>query len=220
MYALPNTDVKLYFPSEYGVDHRKYPFAAAEWVPKKDHFETAQELFAGKIKICRVFVGLLLEDSIGPWFGYDTKNGIYEAVGSTNVRSSFTSKDDVGKVLATLSSMLLANIPEAVHISGDNASFEDIAAIMYRAGAGKVEVKSRELEPWKKWAIEAKGQTPENYLRFLMGEEKIDHRVGTELGCDNEVVNPGQKIWRWRTLADLATDTRGRPFKESAWPSV
>ena len=75
-----------------------------------------------------------MEGSIGPWFGFDTKDSKYEAVGSKDVRVSFTGLDDVGKVVTSLASMPVEKVLDEIHISGNSASISEIAEIMDGAG--------------------------------------------------------------------------------------
>jgi hypothetical protein len=65
LQALPETDICLYIPSEFGVDHTIHDFLHPEWDAKKHHFAIAQEVLPKSTKVVRVFIGLFLEDSIG-----------------------------------------------------------------------------------------------------------------------------------------------------------
>lgn len=76
-----SSNVQIYFPSEFGVDHYIHDFPHREWDQKKQHFQLATRVISNA-RICRVFCGLFLEESIGPWFGFDTREGKYESVGS------------------------------------------------------------------------------------------------------------------------------------------
>ncbi|GKZ29267.1 hypothetical protein AbraIFM66950_004073 [Aspergillus brasiliensis] len=220
LHAVSKTDIQLYFPSEFGVNHYVHDFPHLEWDAKKKHMALANELlFPKKVKICRVFCGLFLEDSIGPWFGFDTKRGRYESVGSSEVLVSFTSLEDVGKSVAALASLPVAEVPEVVHLAGDSRSVREIAEIMgaVAGGGGEIEVVEVGLEGFKKETTAQESWDPAAYLRFLMGEGKILHtRDG--LGNDDELVNPGQRVWKWETLRDLAEKTGGRPWGDYAWP--
>ncbi|KAF7587787.1 hypothetical protein BBP40_006697, partial [Aspergillus hancockii] len=111
--ALPKTNVKVYFPSEFGVNHYIHDFAHLEWDAKKTHFNLARSLVPD-IKICRVFCGLFMEDSIGPWFGFDTRAGVYEVVGDGRVPVSFTGLEDVGRVVAALCELDIGEIPDVL----------------------------------------------------------------------------------------------------------
>lgn len=216
--ALPQTDVQLYFPSEFGVDHYVHDFPHLEWDAKKRHFALAQNLIPDR-KICRVFCGLFIEDSIGPWFGFDTKNGRYESVGSANSPISFTSLEDVGKVVASLAALPKEKIPDTVHIGGDTRSFLEISEIMREGGSGQVEVSEIPLQKYKAKVTATSSWDPAPYLRFLMGENKINHSA-VALGDDNELVNPNGELWKWKTWTDLANETDGKPWKEFPWPPV
>ena len=217
--SLPRTAVKLYFPSEFGADYTIHDFLQPEWDRRRRHYDLAAEtLSPGNTKICRVFVGLLLEDSVGPWFGFDTKSGRYESVGKEEAgRTSYTSKDDIGKAVAALASLPVWEVPEIVHLAGDSMTMNEVAKVMTGAGAGEIEVSSIELENYKEEALQNRKETPEEHLRFLMGEGKLDHsHIG--LGNDNDMVNPKQQRWKWKTVSDLAKDTGGRPWGDVTFP--
>ncbi|KAJ5662435.1 uncharacterized protein N7477_010051 [Penicillium maclennaniae] len=213
--ALPHTDVQVYFPSEFGVDHYCHDFPHLEWDQKKKHLALAQQLVPN-MKICRVFCGLFLEDSIGPWFGFDTKNGKYESVGSRYSPISFTSLDDVGKTVASLAALPQEKIPDTIHVAGDTGSFAEIANIMQQAGAGPIQVTEIPLQTYKKEVTATSSWDPAQYLRFLMGEGKINH-TADGMGNDNEFLNPDQ-LWKWTSLVDLASKSGGQPWKDYSWP--
>ncbi|KAA8642008.1 hypothetical protein EYZ11_003969 [Aspergillus tanneri] len=214
--ALPETEVEVYFPSEFGVDHYIHDFPHLEWDQKTKHFNLARQL-TPKVKVCRVFSGLFLEDSIGPWFGFDTKNGKYESVGSPHTPISFTSLDDVGRSVAALCALPKEKIPDVAHLAGDTQSISEIAGIMKDAGAGQIDVTEISLQKYKDATTAQTSWYPASYLRFLMGENRINH-TSTGLGNVNELVNADQKLWKWGSLADLANQERGTPWKDFPWP--
>lgn len=218
LHCLPLTSVSLYFPSEFGVNHYVHDFSHEEWDAKKRHFQQAQELIP-HVHVCRVYAGLFLEDSIGPWFGFFTKNAKYEAVGSPSQRTSYTSKYDVGQALAILASSPQAAIPAEVHLSGDSKSLSEIAAIMEEHGAGRIEVSSVPLESYKAKVLAKASPTPERYLRFLMGEGKIDH-TDEGLGNQNGVIAGDDGLGSWKLVVDLAKETDGRPWADYDWKSI
>ena len=217
--SLPRTTVKLYFPSEFGADYTIHDFSQPEWDRRRRHYDLATEtLSPGNTKICRVFVGLLLEDSVGPWFGFDTKNGHYESIGKEGVgRTTYTSKDDIGRAVAALASLPVWEVPEIVHLAGDSLTMNEVAKVMTEAGAGEIEVSSIELESYKEATLQSRKETPEGHLRFLMGEGKLDHSH-SGLGNDNDMVNRKQQRWRWKTVSDLAQETVGRPWGDVTFP--
>ncbi|KAH7369170.1 isoflavone reductase family protein [Plectosphaerella cucumerina] len=217
--ALPQTSVKLYFPSEFGVDHYVHDFPHEEWDAKKKHYRLAQEVISN-IRICRVYAGLFLEDSIGPWFGFDTKHGRYEAVGSPDQITSYTSMRDVGRALGVLSTLDPGKVPEQVHLSGDSKSMAQVARIMEEASGekeGGIEVTSVPLAEYKADVFANPRPTPERYLRFLMAEGLIDH-TEKGLGNDNALVEGAEGFGRWQSLKDLAGETGGKPWGDAEWP--
>lgn len=199
--ALPSSSVKLYFPSEFGVDHSVHDFKQAFWDAKKGHSEEVKKI-APEIKVSRVYVGLFTEDSISPWCGFDTKEKRFECVGSPDTKISFTTREDSGKVMAALAALSPNNVPEEIHIAGDTASFREIAAVIENVGGGPISVTQLDMMEFKDKLMKEPTTSPGPYLRFIMGEDKLNHsKLG--LGCDNELVNPGESEWKWTTLADL-----------------
>lgn len=219
--SVPYTPVRTYFPSEFGVDHYIHDFSHPVWDQKKKHLEHAQTIFSvSAIKICRIFCGVFLEDSIGPWFGFNTRTGVYEAIGSADTPISFTALDDVGKAVAQIAahSFLFSTdqLPDIVHIAGDTKSFRQIADCMSAAGAGKIQIKELNLKEFKANAVNSTTPDPAQCIRFLMGEGKINNTKRHVM--QDVLVNPRQRIWKWRTVADLARETNGRPWKDIEWP--
>lgn len=210
--VIPQTPVHVYFPSEFGVDHYIHDFPHPEWNQKKKHLALCTQLFGSKVKICNVFCGLFLEDSIGPWFGFDTKNAKYDSVGLAGTPISFTALDDTGKTVARLATLPAEEIPNTVHISGDTKSFREIADCMTAAGGGKIEINELDLKEFKEKAVTQATSDPAPCLRFLMGEGKIDHTVPGGLGNNNAVVNPGENLWKWKSMMELGNATGGRPW--------
>ncbi|KAF5639737.1 isoflavone reductase family [Fusarium tjaetaba] len=216
--SIPASGVKLYFPCEFGVDHYVHDFQHEEWDAKKAHFQLASELIPDR-SICRVYAGLFLEDSIGPWFGFDTKSGKYEAVGDPGQKTSYTSMYDVGKALAILASQPVGTIPPEVHLSGDSKSMAEIAEIMEANGAGRIQVTSVPLESYKASVLAKPSPTPERYLRFLMGEGKIHHSTDG-IGNQNDLVQVTGGLSTWMSMSELAKETHGRPWAEADWDLV
>jgi hypothetical protein len=112
---------------------------------------------------------------------------------------------------------------EDVRIAGDTRSMEEVREIMERARkeveggeARGVDVEELPLAEFKKTVLEEGTSDPSKYLRFLMGEGKIEH-TREALGNDNELVNPNETLWKWKTMEDYARETKGRPWEEIEW---
>ncbi|KAH6684790.1 isoflavone reductase family protein [Halenospora varia] len=194
--ALPRTNVSLYIPSEFGVDHEVHDFSAGLWNSKKEHSAKVKTVMP-KLKICRVYCGLFTEDTfIVPYLGLQASSGKFEAVGSADQKISFTSITDLGKAIASLGTMPLDSIPPAIHIASDTISPRAVAELWNASKSTKIVVSEVDLKGFKDAALAADPVNLGACLRFLQGEGKIDHsQLG--LGNDNELVNPGQSKWEW-----------------------
>jgi len=216
--ALAISTVKLYFPSEFGVDHTIHDFSIPEWDGKKKHFELTERTLAGtEVQFCRLFVALFLHSGIGPWFGLHTSKNVYQAIGSLDQSISYTDLGDVAKVIGLLAKEVLAGqkVLQKLRISGTHSSFRRIAENMELAGAGTIELRSVELEGFRSRALGRPYNERDAIvcLRFLMGDGRLDYRLQEEggLGNDNEKVNPNQRYFEWKTMDQFAQETRGRP---------
>jgi hypothetical protein len=131
---------------------------------------------------------------------------------------SYTSKWDLGKALAILASEPRSKLEKEIHLSGDAQSFSDIADIMIKAGGGPIEVTSLPLEQYKRYVVSHPTPTPERYLRFLIGEGKINHtKAAWSLGCQNELVDQYYLFGEWTTVKDHARETKGKPWADKIW---
>jgi len=210
---LPETEVKLYFPSEFGVDHMLHDFSMREWDGKKLHLKLAREICepAG-IKVCRVFIGLFLEDAFGEWYGYGKPEGengkksiVVEAVGDLDSVVSYTSLGDVGKVISILATeMERNNVPDSLRLAGSSASMREVSGVIREQNESKdisVDLRSKDGIKMKQDLLAQKSTDSLKYLRFLMGDGSIDYRRKEDggLGNDNDLVNPQEKFFKWKT---------------------
>ena len=166
-----------------------------------------------KVKVCRIFIGLFLEDII-PELGFDFGRNVFESVGSVDTKISYTSMDDVGKVLALIAKMSLgelAKMPETIRLSGTAASMADTAQMMLEATGKSVSVSSVDGPAFKRTTLDSGDQNPYPYLRFLMGDGSIDYRRKSAggLGNENELMNLGGTRLKWRTMWDLIKERHG-----------
>ncbi|KAL6887029.1 hypothetical protein GGI43DRAFT_431492 [Trichoderma evansii] len=201
--SLPGSSVSLYFPSEFRLCHYIPGFVHPEFDAKKRHFQLAQEvLHDTNIQICRVYAGLFLEDSTGPWFSFNTAEGKYEAVAVAFLASSALEGSN--------------NVPSEVFLEGDSKSMGEIAHIMASHGAGQFEVSSIGLEKFKQSVFARPTPTPERYLRYMMAEGKIDHSDGNS----NSIINKKNQLWKWKSMVDLAIEIHGKPWVDFEWTAT
>lgn len=215
---LPKTSIKLYFPSEFGVDHTLHDFNIPEWDGKKKHYQLTRKVVEGThIQVCRLFVGLFLHSGIAPWYGFHTSKGLYEAVGNPDQSISYTEISDIARVVCSLAEQAVGGkkVPEQLRIAGTHSSVAQTSKAMSVAGAGDIELKSVDLDDYRNKALARPygDRGAVECLRFLMGDGRIDYRPESEggLGNGNEVVNPGQKTFSWITVQDVALESKGRP---------
>jgi len=225
--AALKSGVKVYFPSEYGVDHRLHSFPGwddVEWNLKREHAQKSHELAGNKIKIVSVYTGLFLEGALGPWFGFDTANLTYTAVGSPDEKFAVTSKADIGRALAELSLLAFSpetasSVPNDVRIAGENVSYRQVRDIVQGVRnelgvepKGEIVLKSEPLEPFKALVKEEQLKSPApgplRHIKILVAEGKLDFSAGNH----DELVNPGQKVWKWKTVEEYVREVGGKPF--------
>lgn len=52
--------------------------------------------------------------------------------------------------------------------------------------------------------------------RFVMSSGQVDFTKDNH----DELINPGQSLWTWKTIADYAKETKGRPDLVSKEPAL
>jgi hypothetical protein len=182
-----------------------------------DHQNEARK---SNMKVCAVYCGLFMESrcspywiqltsSFGPWFGMNTKKGIWEPIGSKNTPAAFTALADIGKGIAALARLPPSEIPDHVRMVGSNISFKEASEAMTAVSRNPIEIKEIELEPFKKETTKKSEGDPAAFIRFVMGEGKLDFSEN-----ENEVFNPGEKVFKWKTLQEYAKEVDGKPWIE------
>jgi hypothetical protein len=148
--------------------------------------------------------------SFGPWFGMNTKKGVWESIGKSTVPSAYTDLADIGRAIASLARLPPSEIPDHVRIVGSNISFKDASEAMTAVSGDAIELKEVDLEEYKKKTTSnATGGDPAGFIKFVMGEGKLDFTEN-----QNEIVNPGEKLWKWKTVQEYAKDVGGKPWIE------
>jgi hypothetical protein len=162
------------------------------------------------LKFDQVFIGLFLEGSVGRWFGLATDKGVYEAIGSADAKVSFTSVDDVSRVLAVLAGMSeakLEELPNRLHISGTSASMSAVGRLMSKAQSAPkrgVSVTTADEAEHREKTLRSGPRNPAPCLRFLMGNGSIDHRPQPEggIGSGNGLVHAGESRSKWKPMEE------------------
>jgi len=218
--------VKVYFPPEFGSDHRLNDFPGWDdvlWLAKEKHVHKAREIAKGKVKIIALYTGLFLEGTLGPWFGFDTANLTYTSVGSPDKKTAITTKADIGRALAELSLLALSpesasSVPDDVRIAGENVSYRAVRDTVQRVREelgveprGEIVLKTEDYDTYKATVREEQLKKPApgplRHIRLLIAEGKMDFSENND-----ELVNPGQKVWKWKSVEDYVREVGGRPF--------
>ncbi|TFK86092.1 NAD-P-binding protein [Polyporus arcularius HHB13444] len=198
---------RVYFLSEFGVDHRQNDFPGYdhhEWAVKRELAEDARTRAAGNVKIVAVYSGLFLEGAFRVT-GYDLENNTYSCVGSPAQRIAFTSTADIGRTVAELACLALdsetaSHVGGAVRIAGTVVSYEHVRDMVAKIkGLERGAISTGDLWNKKRELQEQGGQASVlDYIRVLMGEGKLDFS-GDNV---NELVNPRGTRWRWKSAYD------------------
>ncbi|EMD41175.1 hypothetical protein CERSUDRAFT_121713 [Gelatoporia subvermispora B] len=214
---------RVYFPSEFGVDHRlnDFPgFEHSDWLKKRAHEVRVRERAGNKMKVISVYCGLFLQETMSfPGLGFDHRNLTYTCIGPATQRITFTSKEDIGKTLAELALLSLSppsaeRVPDHVRVAGDVKSFEDVRDIVrgirQECGVnGDVMIHSEDLELTREALRDEMSKQPPlkpaTFVRIIMGEGRLDFSDNNH----NEIVNPGQQFWKWHTVDDLVKEMKG-----------
>ncbi|KAI0644782.1 NAD-P-binding protein [Trametes meyenii] len=212
--AAARSSAKVYFLSEYGFDYytndlpRGYDHPL--WLHKKEVAAEARKRLEGR-KVIALFTSVFTEivpDILHPLLGIDAEKNVYDVYGPPDQKFSLTSSRDIGRAIASLSVLVLdpstaPNVPDTLRIAGYTASFEDIRDAVARIrGVPKGEIKSKDLAMLKESLRRDSGKDFADYIRVLVGEGKGD--FSAENG--NELVNPAQSFWRWKTVDDYVRE--------------
>ncbi|TFK84562.1 NAD(P)-binding protein [Polyporus arcularius HHB13444] len=207
--ALARANPRVYFPSEFGADYRLNEFDGyehPEWRRKRViNADTEAALKGTQTKIVLVATGMFLEWLFSPGLGIDIENNVYTPLGSASTRLATTAEDDIARAVAQLAILSLdpataSRVPAHARIAGQNVSYEEIRDAVSRIkGVPKGEIKNKNLEEFNSNLKANPNDNLLDYIRVLVGQGKFDFSSENA----NELVNPGQSLWKWKTVEDL-----------------
>ncbi|RDX41012.1 NAD(P)-binding protein [Lentinus brumalis] len=205
--AVAKSTAKVYFLSEFGIDHRLSDsdgYENDEWVAKELAAETRQKV--KDKKVVAVYTGPFLQIAFsGPWLGFDIENNTFTTYGSPSRKVSFTSLPDIGKAVAQLAILAIdpatsAKVPDELRIASNTLSIENIRDVVARVKSiEKGKIVTEDLAA-KKEELKKAPNAPGAILaiiRVLIGEEKLDFSDNA-----NELINPGESLWKWKTVEE------------------
>ncbi|QBM90072.1 hypothetical protein METSCH_E03110 [Metschnikowia aff. pulcherrima] len=195
---------KVYIPSQFGID---IP-AAGKVFPgllqiKETHLEKVRAL---GIKVVDIATSLFAG---GPWLrkvigqvGGNAQEKTVTYLGEPNTKFSYTTIDDIGKVVASVATKAVAGeFPDHINVQSGLITPEEIIKTYESENNTKLEVKEivpkeRALEQAKEvWAQGFDGTKFLYYLSVL-----ISQGPGSGISFienDDELVNPGESLWKW-----------------------
>jgi len=196
--------VKVYIPSEFGVDHKNYVSDVDVWVAKKAHVQKAVEQGGSDLKVVSIYVGLFLETGFGAWLGFDTKNNVYTAVGTPDAVVSYNSLTDISHtvariVLLSAAPSTAALVPPHVRISGSGASVAQVQGLVEKKSGKKITVN---VVPFEEWTKDLQTTDVLKQILLANGLGALDYTKQNE----NELVNPGESLWKWKTVEQFVEE--------------
>lgn len=201
--------VKVYFPNDFVADPRGFDFQHPVYNMKVAHSKAARELGSGKTKVISVYPGQFLEYlfGAGAMVGLDTLNRTYTVAGQPANKFSVTSTADIGLALARLSVLAVENpasVPDHVRLSGDAVSIADLAKLVGEARGETIEVKTTDAAETKQKVIDNPADLL-SLIKYIFGSGLMDFSNEN----DNELINPGESLWKWKTVADAVKENKG-----------
>ncbi|KAI0717975.1 hypothetical protein C8T65DRAFT_737503 [Cerioporus squamosus] len=210
--ALVKNSVKVYFPPSFGGDYRviDFPgFEMAEWSMKRAVEEETRALAEGKLKIISLINGGFLSWLLRPdrTVGVDVANNTVTCYDPPSARLAVTDLADIGRAVGHISVLALdperaATVPDIVRIAGQNVSMEDVRDAIARVkgvAPGRI-ISLGDPAPAKKALRDdfpASQYRMLDYLRVAIAEGQLEMSEN-----ENEFVNPGQTLWKWKTVED------------------
>jgi len=205
--AISSGNVKVYVPSDFGVDLSKISFEHPFWEAKKKIIAEAR---SHGLKTIPIRPGLYLEGTFEPWFGYDTPNKKWTVVGPPSTTLTVTSINDVGRAVASITALAFRkpdNVPDVVRLSGQTLTIQEARDIFAESRNADISVESLDAEVFKK---EAMARLPFikmsdsafaiiDYLKVAIADGAV-----VNFENENELVNPVEGWWKWTTVQDYA----------------
>ncbi|CAL8114290.1 unnamed protein product [Orchesella dallaii] len=205
--ALVATKVKLYFPSEFGTNHYKYPnYDHPAFEGKRKHFLKAKELGLNPI---RMLTGCIMEFTFGKWFGFDCISGVWTVVGNAaDIPCAITAERDLGRF--TLEAVLLAHsditkCPDALEVYSDMKTLREYAKALDKVSERDTKIVQVQFDEFK-----TQYEGTQDFLKLIMvlfAEGAFDYSKAT----GNRLLNPNESLWKLKRFEEFAKETGGTP---------
>ncbi|KAG8938432.1 hypothetical protein FRC03_007261, partial [Tulasnella sp. 419] len=208
--AAAKSGVEFYIPSDFGFDYQRIDFQHPLWEGKR---AIVEEAIKAGLRVARISVSAFLENSFNPALGFDVANSTVNVIGSADNRFSFTSKVDIGFSVASVIALWIENpsaVPHTVHVASDTMTYGEVKELLSKAYGREFRLETEDPIEVKKNALAQLPKPGDNiwatillYLRLLHANGVGDHSVN-----HNELINPGEKYWRWKKTAGYIEETK------------
>ncbi|KAG8925353.1 hypothetical protein FRC00_004065 [Tulasnella sp. 408] len=211
--AAAEAGVRVYIPNEFGMDLKLLGPYGKPYAHKSIMSNYARELNGGSMKVISIYTAAFLEVlfMMAPLIGVDIQNGVFNLFGDPAKPFSYNSLRDIG--LSVASMVLLAtrdpaSIPDYVHLSGGAISWVDLAKLIEKERGGKVTINIGDIQ-----ILKEKIEKEDDRLsagRYAFGSGAADYSANNV----NELVNPGESLWKWDTIEEYVHRTKGLPTRD------
>jgi hypothetical protein len=179
--------------------------------------------------ICRV--GLFMEHPQGgfmPPHGFMREEEIWYMPGTGDIPLTFTSKKDIALSIVEIIKIAMkdpSTLPEYIRLAGTNNTPKEIVEIFNKAAKGKTHLQLKLLDDEQadelmrnlKWDfppdqpndydLDYMNEVASRVFRMSGGTGNLDFSTKN----DNELVNPGESKWKWKTMEKYAEEVGGMP---------
>ncbi|KAG8924116.1 hypothetical protein FRC02_010631 [Tulasnella sp. 418] len=207
--AAAKSEVKLYIPSEFN-DYQGIDFEHPFWEGKR---AVVEEAIKAGLRVARFSVSAFLEDSFSPALGFDIANSTVNIVGTAENRCSFTSKTDVGFSVAGVIALWIEDpsaVPHTVVVASDTLTYGEAQELHSKGYGREFRLETEDQNLVKRNALVHLPKAGDNiwatilvYLRLLHANGVGDHSVN-----HNELINAGEKYWKWKKIANHIEETK------------
>lgn len=208
--AAAEAGVKVYFPSEYGMDLRALGKYGKPYEGKTIAADFARQLNGGALKVISVYVGAFLEIlfKFPMALGIDTPNRVITVIGDPAAKFSSSSVRDIASSIVRLAILAVQDpnsVPDHARLNGTSASVVELAELIGKENGAQIQISVGDIE-----AVKAKIENEKDKIalaRYAMGTGNADYSDDNV----NELVNPNESLWTWYSIRGEVERTKGLP---------
>jgi hypothetical protein len=178
-------------------------------------------------------VGLFMEHPAGGFMvghGFMAHEQTWYMPGTGNTPLTMTSKKDIARSTIEIIKIAMSDPKQLKHhyrIAGTNKTPKQIVDLFNKAAKGKTHLKlellsDEEADAWMKklqfvpmsefqdvYDLDYMNEVASRVFRMSGGTGNLDFSKDN----DNEIVNPGESKWKWKTMEEFAEEVDGMPYE-------